>query len=74
MYAYIYGDIRLVESIATKKNINLRDKNGKNALFCFLSDKGDNPNVIGALIYNGNDVDCVGKIEIGEKCLNIIQL
>jgi ankyrin repeat protein len=67
MYACIYADIRLVESIATKKNINLRDKNGKNALFYVLSDKGDNPDVIGALIYNGIDVNCVGKIEIGEK-------
>ena len=67
MYACIYADIRLVESIATKKNINLRDKNGKNALFYVLSDKGDNPDVIGALIYHGIDVNCVGKIDIGEK-------
>ena len=67
MYACIYADIRLVESIATKKNINLRDKNGKNALFYVLSDKGDNPDVIGALIYHGIDVNCVGKIDVGEK-------
>ena len=67
MYACIYADIRLVESIATKKNINLRDKNGKNALFYVLSDKGDNQDVIGALIYHGIDVNCVGKIDIGEK-------
>ena len=67
MYACIYADIRLVDTIATKKNINLRDKNGKNALFYVLSDKGDNPDVIGALIYHGIDVNCVGKIEVGEK-------
>ena len=67
MYACIYADIRLVESIATNKNINLRDKNGKNALFYVLSDKGDNPDVIGALIYHGIDVNCVGKIDIGDK-------
>ena len=67
MYACIYADIRLVEKIATKKNINFRDKNGKNALFYVLSDKGDNPDVIGALIYYGIDVNCVGKIDIGDK-------
>lgn len=67
MYACIYADIRLVESIATEKNINLRDKNGKNALFYVLSEKGDNPDVIGALIYHGIDVNCVGKIDVGDK-------
>ena len=63
MYACIYADIRLVDTIATKKNINLRDKNGKNALF-YVFEKGDNPDVIGALIYHGIDVNCVGKIEV----------
>ena len=69
MYACIYADIRLVESIATEKNINFRDKNGKNALFYVLNDKGegDNPDVIGALIYHGIDVNCVGKIDVGDK-------
>jgi len=67
MYACIYADIRLVELIYTEKNINMRDKNGKNALFYVLSDKGDNPDVIGSLIYHGIDVNCIGKIEIGDK-------
>ena len=67
MYACIYADIRLVESIATKQNINLRDKNGKNALFYVLSEEGDNPDVIGSLIYHGIDVNCIGKIDIGDK-------
>ena len=66
MYACTYGDIRLVEEIVTKKNINLRDKNGKNALFYVLN-KGDNNDVIGHLIDNGIDVNCVGKIETGDK-------
>ena len=67
MYACIYANIILVKSIATKRNINLRDKNGKNTLFYVLSDKGDNPDVIGALIYHGIDINCVGKIDVGEK-------
>ena len=67
MYACMYADIRLVESIATKKNINLRDKNGKNALFYVLSDKGDNPDVIMELILDGIDVNCIGKIDVGDR-------
>ena len=67
MYACIYADIRLIESIATEKNINLRDKNGKNALFYVLNDKGDNPDVIDALLYYNIDVNCIGKIDIGDK-------
>ena len=67
MYACIYADIRLIDLIVTEKNINLKDKNGKNALFYVLSDKGDNPDVIDALLYHNIDVDCVGKIDIGDK-------
>ena len=67
MYACTYADIRLVESIATDENINLRDKNGKNALFYALSDKGDNPDVIGALISHKINVNCIGKVNIGDK-------
>ena len=67
MYACIYSDIRLIDLIATEKNINLKDKNGKNALFYVLCAKGDNPDVIGALLYHNIDVDCIGKIDIGEK-------
>ena len=65
--ACIYADIRLIDLIVTEKNINLKDKNGKNALFYVLSDKGDNPDVIDALLYHNIDVDCVGKIDIGDK-------
>ena len=39
MYACIYADIRLIHLIVTEKNINLRDKNGKNALFYVLNDR-----------------------------------
>ena len=67
MYACIYSDIRLIDLIATEKNINLKDKNGKNALFYVLCAKGDNPDVIGALLYHNIDVDCIGKIDIGDK-------
>ena len=67
MYACIYADIRLIHLIVTEKNINLRDKNGKNALFYVLYDKGDNPDVIDALLYYNIDVNCVGKIDIGDK-------
>ena len=67
MYACKYADIRLVESIVTNKNINLRDKNGKNALFYVLNNKGDNPDVIKYLIDNGIDVNCIGKDDIGDK-------
>ena len=68
MYACLYADIHLIETLAVKKNINMKDKNGKNALFyAILSDKGDNPDVIGFLIQHGIDVNCVGKIEINEK-------
>ena len=67
MYACIYADIRLIDLIVTKKNINLRDKNGKNALFYVLCDKGDNPDVIYALISHEIDVNCIGKVDIGDK-------
>ena len=68
MYSCLYADICLIESLAVKKNINMRDKNGKNALFyAILSDKGDNPDVIWSLIQHGIDVNCVGKIEINDK-------
>ena len=69
MYACIYADIRLVAAIATKKNINLRDKNGKNAIFYVLTHPGDNHDVIGRLILNGIDVNCIGKIEVKEKII-----
>ena len=67
MYACIYADIRLIEIIVTKTNINLKDKNGKNALFYVLYDKGDNSDAIDALISHGIDVNCIGKIDIGDK-------
>ena len=67
MYACIYADIRLIDLIVTKKNINLRDKNGKNALFYVLCDKGDNPDVIYALISHEIDVNCIGRVDIGDK-------
>ena len=68
MYACMHADIRLVDLISTDKNIKMRDKNGKNALFYVLiSDKGDNPDVIGSLIYHGIDVNCIGKIETEDK-------
>ena len=74
MYACTYADIRLVESIATDQNINLRDKNGKNALFYVLSDKGDNPDVIAALIEHEINVNCVGKVNIGDKITQLVIL
>ena len=67
MYACIYADIGLVWPMVTEKNINLRDKNGKNALFYVLSYRGDNPDVVGKLIYHGINVNCVGKIDMGDK-------
>lgn len=67
MYACIYADIRLIDLIVTEKNINLKDKNGKNALFYVLSDKGDNPDVIDALLYHNIDVNCIGKVDMGDK-------
>ena len=67
MYACIYADIRLIDLIVTEKNINLKDKNGKNALFYVLSDKGDNPDVIDALLYHNIDVNCICKVDMGDK-------
>jgi hypothetical protein len=32
-----------------------------------LSDKGDNPDVIDALLYHNIDVDCIGKVDMGDK-------
>ena len=45
----------------------MKDKNGKNALFYVLSDKGDNPDVIDALLYHNIDVNCIGKVDMGDK-------
>ena len=67
MYACIYADIRLVDLIVTEKNINLKDKNGKNALFYVLNDKGDNTDVLAALLYHKIDFDCVGRVDMGDK-------
>ena len=67
MYASIYADISLIWAMVTEKNINLRDKNGKNALFYVLMYRGDNPDVVGKLIIQKIDVNCVGKIYMGEK-------
>jgi len=67
MYACIYADIRLIDLIVTEKNINLKDKNGKNALFYVLYDKGDNTDVLDALLYHQIDFDCVGRIDMGDK-------
>ena len=67
MYACIYADIRLIDLIVTEKNINLKDKNGKNALFYVLYDKGDNTDVLDALLYHKIDFDCVGRIDMGDK-------
>ena len=67
MYACIYADIRLIDLIVTEKNINLKDKNGKNALFYVLNDKGDNTDVLDALLYHKIDFDCVGRIDMGDK-------
>ena len=52
MYACIYADIRLIDLIVTEKNINLKDKNGKNFggvlgyLFTFIY----------LLYHNSNDI------------------
>ena len=67
MYACIYADIRLIDLIVTEKNINLKDKNGKNALFYVLNDKGDNTDVLDALLYHQIDFECVGRIDMGDK-------
>ena len=67
MYSCIYADIRLIDLIVTEKNINLKDKNGKNALFYVLNDKGDNTDVLDALLYHQIDFECVGRIDMGDK-------
>ena len=76
MYACIYSDKKLVELFITKNNINFLDKNGKNALFYLFPDINNNQksdieraNIIKLLIKNGINVNCVAKIEKGNKIL-----
>ena len=74
MYACLYNNKKLVELFLSTKIINNLDKNGKNALFyLFLNinnsqeaDK-ETANIIRLLIKKGINVNCVAKIEKGNK-------
>ena len=74
MYACLYNNKKLVELFISSKIINNLDKNGKNALFyLFLNinnsqeaDK-ETANIIRLLIKKGINVNCVAKIEKGNK-------
>ena len=64
MYACFKGYIELIDSLMKfKHDINLKDKNGKNALFYALYDKSDNFDVVDYLIKQGIDVNCEGKVD-----------
>ena len=74
MYACLFNNKKLVELFVTKKNINNLDKNGKNALFYLFSNINNNQkadietaNIIKLLINNGININCVAKIEKGNK-------
>ena len=74
MYACLYNNLKLVELFITKKNINFLDKNGKNALFYLFSNinnsqKADleTANIIILLINNGININCISKVEKGNK-------
>ena len=74
MYSCLYNNKKLVELFITKKNINALDKNGKNALLYLFSNMNNNKksdletaNIIKLLINNGINVNCVARIEKGNK-------
>ena len=67
MYACLKGDLRLINTILRNEHdVNLKDKNGKNALFYTILSRGDNVDVVDSLIRDGIDVNCVAKIETGK--------
>ena len=66
MYGCLKGDIQLITKILrSKHNVNLKDKNGKNALFYALESMGDNVDVINCLIADGIEVNIEAKVEYG---------
>ena len=74
MYTCLFNNKKLVELFVTKKSINILDKNGKNALFYLFSNINNNQkadietaNIIKLLINNGININCVAKIEKGNK-------
>ena len=74
MYACLYNDKKLVELFISKKNINFVDKSGKNAIFYLFTNINNNQkadiecsNIIKLLINNGINVNCISKIERGNK-------
>ena len=75
MYACIYNDKKLVELFITRNNINFLDKNGQNAIFYLFyninNQKSDieRANIIKLLIKNGIKVNCVSRMEKGNKII-----
>lgn len=66
MYGCLKGDIQLITKILrSKHNVNLKDKNGKNALFYALESRGDNVDVINCLIADGIEVNIEAKVDYG---------
>ena len=62
MYACFKGYFQLLFLLMKGKyNINLRDKNGKNALFYVLNNKNDNFIIVDYLIKEGININCEGK-------------
>ena len=62
MYACFKGYFQLLFLLMKGKyNINLRDKNGKNALFYALNNKNDNFIIVDYLIKEGININCEGK-------------
>ena len=75
MYACLYNNKKLVELFISKNNINLIDKNGKNAIFYLFTNINSNnknediecANIIKLLINKGININCAAKIEKGNK-------
>ena len=76
MYSCLFNDKKLVELFISKNKINYLDKNGKNALFYLFSKQNPNQKIdnetakiIKLLIYNGINVNCEAKYELGNKII-----
>ena len=74
MYSCLFNNKKLVELFITKNNINFLDKNGKNALFYLFLNINNNQradletaNIIKLLYNNDININCVAKIEKGNK-------